>query len=330
MLPRKLQGSLFLASCVGWLVACGSSDVPPAAPPEPPAPPPEHVPPPEEEKKPATPEELGVRIISGVGFKTPESVLFDKTQDIYFVSNLNGAPLDVDGNGFISKLSPNGEVTLKFIEGGQNGVKLNAPKGMAVSAGLLYVTDIDVVRTFDSTTGAFKGDIPFKGATFLNDIAEAPDGSLYVSDMGVDKEFKPNGSDAIYKLVKGKPKKLISGKKLGSPNGVLAGEGGVWVVTFSGEFYFVDDKGKQDRVQKMPKGMNDGIVQTKSSAFLISSWEGSAVFTGEPGGEFTELLGGLTSPADIGYDETRNRLLVPLFQKDEVVFQDLDKLVSQK
>ncbi|HSC87172.1 MAG TPA: hypothetical protein VLC09_07880 [Polyangiaceae bacterium] len=325
---RQLRAALPLV--LGLLSACTPAETPPPSPPpEPPPAPPEHVPPPEAEttSKTATPEDLGIQILSKVGFKTPESVLYDPAQDVYFVSNINGTPLEVDGNGFIAKVTPTGEVTLDFIAGGKNGVKLNAPKGMAISAGLLYVADIDTVRTFDSTTGAPKGDIPIAGASFLNDIAEGLDGSLYVSDSALDKSFASTGKDAIYKLVKGKPKKLVANKKLAGPNGLLAAEGGVWVVTFgSGELYFVDDKGKQDRVQKLPKGSNDGIVQTKSGSLLVSSWEGAAVFAGDPGGEFVELMTGLTSPADIGYDSKRNRLLVPLFQKDEVVFQDLSKL----
>ena len=36
------------------------------------------------------------------GFKTPESVKWDSTQDVYFVSNINGAPNAKDGNGYIS------------------------------------------------------------------------------------------------------------------------------------------------------------------------------------------------------------------------------------
>src|SRR5437899_12733903 len=36
------------------------------------------------------------------GFKTPELVKWDSTQDVYFVSNINGAPNAKDGNGYIS------------------------------------------------------------------------------------------------------------------------------------------------------------------------------------------------------------------------------------
>ena len=36
--------------------------------------------------------------------QTPESVLWDAAQDVYFVSNINGNPNVNDNNGFISRL----------------------------------------------------------------------------------------------------------------------------------------------------------------------------------------------------------------------------------
>src|SRR6266851_4924042 len=42
------------------------------------------------------------------GFLTPESVLHDPVQDIYFVSNINGGPTTKDNNGFISRVRPEG------------------------------------------------------------------------------------------------------------------------------------------------------------------------------------------------------------------------------
>jgi len=120
------------------------------------------------------------------GLATPESVLYDAENDRYLVSNINGKPTEKDNNGFISVLSPDGEITtLKWIEGGKNKVKLDAPKGLALAKGVLYAADITVVRMFDAKTGAPKGDIPVPGSTFLNDLSSGPDGKIYVSDSGL-------------------------------------------------------------------------------------------------------------------------------------------------
>src|SRR2546429_8538555 len=67
------------------------------------------------------------------GFLTPESVLHDPVQDIYFVSNINGSPTAEDNNGFISRGRPDGAVeNLKFIEGGHGGVTVTAPNRRAI------------------------------------------------------------------------------------------------------------------------------------------------------------------------------------------------------
>src|SRR3989441_564635 len=94
------------------------------------------------------------RMLTVAGFSTPESVLHDSTQDIYFVSNINGSPTAKDNNGFISRVRPDGAIeNLKFIEGGRAGVTLNAPKGLAVLGDTLWVTDIDRIRAFNARTG---------------------------------------------------------------------------------------------------------------------------------------------------------------------------------
>src|SRR5688500_12348840 len=81
--------------------------------------------------------------IGEAGFATPESVLYDADADLYLVSNINGKPLDVDDNGYISKVSPDGKIADgKWIDGAKDNVKLDAPKGMAITGGVLYDSDI--------------------------------------------------------------------------------------------------------------------------------------------------------------------------------------------
>jgi sugar lactone lactonase YvrE len=298
-------------------------DVPPPPPPEPPA---EHVPPPVD-AEPTPPKELpsAPTTLTGLGLKTPESVLYDPDQDVYFVSNINGRPTDKDDNGFISKVTADGKCELLFIDGGKPEVKLNAPKGLALAGGLLYVADIDRIQVFDAKTGAAKQEIALPGATFINDLGTGPDGGLYATDSGFKPDFSPSGTDAVYKIIGGKPKLLLKGAELGHPNGILPSAGGAWVVTFgSGELYWVSDKGARESVQRLPKGKGDGIVIGPGGRMFISSWEGSSVLAGTPGAEFSEIASGLESPADIGYDSKRNRLLIPLFMKDSLVFHPLD------
>jgi sugar lactone lactonase YvrE len=262
------------------------------------------------------------------GFQTPESVLYDAGSDTYLVSNINGSPLEADNNGFISRLAPDGKVLeLRFIEGGKNGVTLNAPKGMTIAKGVLYVADLDTVRKFDAKTGKPVGEVKVEGATFLNDMARGPDNKVYVSDSGLKggaNGFEPSGTDAVYVLEGKKAKAVAKGDTLGRPNGLLVDKAGVHVVTFgSGEVYTLDaKKGEKRAALKLPKGALDGIEPT-ANGLLISSWEGEAVYLRKPDGSFTTVLSGLKAPADIGFDSKRNRVLVPRFMDNKVEAYDV-------
>jgi hypothetical protein len=265
----------------------------------------------------------------GIGLSTPESVLHDDATDTYLVSNIDGQPAAVDGKGFIAKLSPDGTVaTLKWIESGKNKVTLNAPKGMAFMGDNLYVADIDTVRIFDRKTGNPVADVKVPGATFLNDVALGTDGRILVSDTGVKpgaKGFEPTGTDAVYAIDKDKKVAAIAkSKDLGGPNGItVGGDNKVWIAAMnSGEIYSLDMKGKRADVQKMPKGMLDGIFALGSD-LVVSSWDASAVYRGKPGGDFKVVVEGAKSPADISYDKKRGRVLVPLFTENEVRAYDL-------
>lgn len=320
------------------MVSCGGETPPPTPPPPPPT---SAAPaasasaapassssaaaatPPAEPPKPAAP----TAVVKYTGLATPESVLYDADNDRYLVSNINGKPLDKDNNGFISVLSPDGAVTtLKWIEGGKNKVKLDAPKGLALSKGVLYAADITVVRTFDAKTGAPKADIPIAGSTFLNDVAAGPDGKIYVSDSGMKASatgFDPTGTDAVYVIEKGKAKPLAKSTELGRPNGVTWTDKGLVVCTFgSNEVYRLDEKGAKQDVTKTPTGGLDGLLALGDS-LLVTSWQGSSILKGKLGGTFDVALSDQKSPADIGYDTKRSRVLVPHLMEDTVEAYEL-------
>lgn len=297
--------------------ACGGQDAKetaPAAVPGPaPAPP---VPPPR-------PEPI---VVSGSGLAQPESVVHDVEADLYLVSNIAGKPLEKDGNGFISRIKPDGSVeALRFIEGGKQGVKLNAPKGMAIAGEELYVADIDEVRVFDRRTGAPRRSIAIKGASFLNDVAVAPDGSVYVTDSGLEQwgpYMEPNGKDAVHRLEGKKSRAIASGKTLGNPNGLLADQRGLLVVNKTGELLRLDPAGNRGEVVKLPKGSLDGIAQS-DNGLLISSWDAKAVFLQRADGSVEPAVNKVASPADIGYDTKRKRVLIPMLTESALHIEAL-------
>jgi hypothetical protein len=255
--------------------------------------------------------------------RAPESVLHDRERDLYYISNINGGMLTVDGNGFISRVDPKTmRVELGWIAHG-----LDAPKGMTVLGDSLYVTDITTVKRFDRTTGAPRGAIRLPGATFLNDLTT--DGRhLYVSDtgiaMGPGLQFLETGSDAIWRIDGARAERIASGRDLRHPNGLDFVDGRLRVVTFGGNELYELDGGRRRTVRAFPGEQLDGLVHLADGSPVVTSWEADEIFRAKPRGEVTAVLAAIPSPADIGYDAKRRRLLVPRPLDNQVTLHSLE------
>lgn len=269
----------------------------------------------------------GIDVVD-VGFMTPESVLADTLADMYYVTNVNGSPVAEDDNGFISKLNPDGTVAeLKWIDGESSTITLNAPKGMALRGDTLFVADINCIRRFNRNTGEQIQGTCVDGATFLNDIAIGPEGSLFVTDSGLKgDDMAPSGTDAIYRFAMQKGRvgaTLAKRPDLGHPNGIAVSSRGIFVVTFgSGEILRLTPTGEITVVGRASNRQYDGIVFTNDGGFLVSAWGDSAVHRFDSTGKASVLLK-TVSPADIGYDPKRNRVLVPVFTENKVLIRDV-------
>lgn len=264
--------------------------------------------------------------VADVGLQTPESVLYDDRADMYLVSNINGEPLGRTGNGFITRLRPNGEVEqLKWIDGERDDVTLHAPKGMAFRGDTLFVADIDSVRTFHRSTGAALGAMGVPGASFLNDVAVGPDG-VYVTDTGVDASFAPTGTDAIHHFgAGGVARAVATGAQLARPNGIVVDGASIIMVPFgSNTITRVPlDGSAPSQIATLPGGQLDGLIRLDDGTLLVSSWEGSAVYRVSADGQISTVVENVESPADLGWDSRRRRLLIPLFMGNSIEIREI-------
>ena len=243
-------------------------------------------------------------------FRTPESVIYDAERHILYVSNIDGKSDEKDGEGFISQLSMKGAVVkLKWIAG------LNAPKGMGIAGTRLYVADVDELVEIDIEKGKVIARHPAPGSKFLNDVAVAADGSVYVSDSA-------ESQDAIYRFDGEKVELWAKAPSLNGPNGLFV-DGGSLVIGVSGDSRLkrVDiESGRISDVVTIGSGI-DGVAPDGKGNFIVSDWRGRTMLV-EPSGGIYVLLdttaAGVNS-ADICFLPKWKMLLIPTFSDNRVV-----------
>lgn len=244
----------------------------------------------------------------GLDLKAPECVRHDSKRDWYLVSNVNGEMRDADDNGFISLVTGGGSSELRWIAGGQKGVTLHAPKGMEIAGDRLYVADIDHLRIFDAAVGKSLNSIRIEGAKFLNDVAVAEDGTVFVTDTGT-----TDIPGAIYRVdPDGTVEKIAGGPDLHRPNGIdFALDGSLVVATFASDQVMVlSREGEKRGSVSVPTGSLDGLV-VDGSTVLVSSWNGRRLLRVARGGKAETVVTGLQQPACFGIDWEHGLLLIP-------------------
>jgi sugar lactone lactonase YvrE len=243
---------------------------------------------------------------------TCESVLYDKDKDVLYVSNINGAPDGKDGNGFISKVAMDGKVTeLQWVKG------LDAPKGLGLYNGKLYVTDIDKIHEIEVATGKVSKTHKAEGAKFLNDITVDSVGRVYASD---------SGTGDVLVLENGKLTKWTTG--LNGPNGLLAENGKLLTALWAGNaLQSIDMQSKQATMKTDSVPEADGIEAIGDGSYIISSWSGMVHYIDNDSKLFTvlDLRSDSVNSADIDYIQDKKLLLVPTFFNNTVRAYELSK-----
>jgi sugar lactone lactonase YvrE len=246
------------------------------------------------------------------GLDGPEAVRYDPELDLYFVSNFNGE-VSGDSNGFVSKLSPEGEVlVLKFMVGTDNR-PFHGPRGMCIDQFGLWVVDSSGVHLFDRNSGE---QIDFVGFSqfelgFLNDIVVGKDGALYVTDTG---------TSSLYRIVD-REVSLVTMVPM-RPNGITTDPetGKLLLAPWSDSDEIVAwdiDEERFSSVGKLEGGGNfDGIEVVGDRIIIASQMDTSLHFMVDGVDRMAVELPG--KPADIAIDTKRNRVAVPYVSLNRV------------
>jgi sugar lactone lactonase YvrE len=256
-------------------------------------------------------------------------VRYDPDQDVFFIANINGHPARKDNNGWIGRVSAGqpGSATI-FVAGGQDGVFLHAPKGMAIQGDTLWVADIDILRGFDKYTGEFVAAVGFwsKNVRLLNDVVVGGDGALYITDAGVSFDAAGEmtaGGDRVYRLAGRTMTEEVNGESLAQPNGIAYDSANTRFILapFGGKDLQTWRPGALPARFATGPGMYDG-VEIVNGRVYVSSWADSAVHVVE-NGALRPLIRNVPSPADFGVDTKRNVLAVPRLNDGRVEYYKL-------
>ena len=251
-------------------------------------------------------------------FAAPESAYFHAASNSVFVSSINGQILDKDGNGYISRLSPDGKVvSAKWVTG------LNGPKGLRSVGNTLWVADIDEVVGIDIGSGKITSRVKVDGATFLNDLATAPDGTIYTSD---------SSGLRIYAVKDGKSSVFVEGADVvEQPNGLLVdgarlilGSIGPAAKPGAGHLFAFDLKTKQRApLTNEAVGGIDGIEPDGSGGVLVTDVLGQRLLHVAKAGQVRVLAKFSAGGADFGYIGAKRIAIVPFLFENRVAAYDL-------
>ena len=252
-------------------------------------------------------------------FKLPESVIYDKENDVLYVSNMQDDPFKKDKNGFISKVDLNGNILkLKWIKG------LNAPKGLAISKGKLYVGDVDQLVEIDIKKGKVSNKYDAIGAALLNDVAADTKGNIYVSDTF---------TDTIYRLnTFGQLTKWLYSPKLQAPNGLHYEKGQLivgswghptdgWSAAEVGHLKTISLKTKKIKSLGSGKAVGnlDGVESDGKGAYYVADWVGGKLLHIQRNGYFKEVLKLSQGVADHEIIHDKNIIIIPMMLEGKLI-----------
>jgi sugar lactone lactonase YvrE len=247
-------------------------------------------------------------------FLTPESVQYDPERDVLYVSNFdNQYAQKSEPSGYVSKLALTGEVLEQlWVEG------LNAPTGLGIHDGRLWVTERRNLTEVDLETGGIVNRYPIPDVDFPNDLAIDGEGNIYISDTRPSSHI----DSRIYRFKDGRFEVWLS-DGIVRANGLYV-HGDYLLVGNTGDgklkAVHLRDKTVED-VVSLGVGVVDGIRVDNRGNYLVSHWEGQT-YVISPSGEVVEILDTMyegVNAADFEYIRERSLLVVPTFVDNRVV-----------
>ena len=249
-------------------------------------------------------------------FHFTESCTFDPDKNLVLAMNAGNRGENDAPDGFVSLINPDGSVhTAKWIGATRDGLELVNPLGSAIANGVLYTVDVGYLRSFDLATGRPLRSVAVPGATILNGIAVADDGTAYISnsrDPELIFKVTPDGQSSVF----------AQGAPINVPNGVaLDRDGNVVVVNINDNAVITySPDGNIVRTEFAAEGGNDGVIVTEDNIKYVSSVRFGSVSRIRPGQAAEVIATGVPSAASMCYDSVQKQLVIPLNPNNALAF----------
>jgi sugar lactone lactonase YvrE len=270
-----------------------------------------------------------INIVFAQAYNNPESVVYDPTNDCYYVSN--------KGDGNIIKVDANNTNTKSYLN-----TDLSSVRGLCFIGDQLIAAADEGVVFISLPGGAINKTVPIVGMVFLNDVTWDNTEVIFISDPGAGKIYKLIISDNYsYET-------LADG--LTSPNGLYwDGDNSrlIFVPMINNAPIMAVNMGDRtvSQIRQTSLHQPDGITRDMFGNYYISYWGQNSVyrFTGDFSGDSKLVSSQHSGPADIFFRELTSTgkvknstesksntgiLVVPNFNSHTVEFIELTELTS--
>jgi DNA-binding beta-propeller fold protein YncE len=242
-----------------------------------------------------------------------ESAVYDTVNDRIYASLIGNSE---KGDGAIATVGIDGTLINSSFIGG-----LEDPKGIAITKDRLFVSDVTVLVEADLKTGKILKRHSAPGIQFLNDVAIAPDGSIYVSDTRTSEIYKL-ATDGNFSL-------WLANEQLDRPNGLLIQGNTMYVASWGS----APEGGRVSKIDMTTQvitpitaiiGNLDGIRPFDDNHFLISDWNSGKTHLMAMDGSTEEVVQVGQSVGDIAYIKDKKLLLLPMNKQSRLLFYRLE------
>lgn len=275
-----------------------------------------------------------------------ESCSYDAERGVIVLLNRGVSQRVLANDAFVSFINHDGSVHTSRWIGVQPAAErasltpaltLNDPFGSDIVNGVLYVSDSDgntsasdprvaVIRKFDMRTGMPLGQLRVERSPWLNDLAVAPNGTIYATQTG---GLALDSDPLAWQVLKITPDGAVSlfaqGLPLRVPNGIALDPHGNVVVVNSGDSAVLtfSPEGQLLRTEHAAQSGSDGLVIMPDGTKYISSVFKGGVSRLRPGGAAEQIASSIPTAASMCYDAAARQLVIPLNEQNGLAFLKL-------